>query len=115
MTDDAARQERVLRQRNKFINNLASKNGDIPRSSNSPEKVQDPRTIYRGGEGWRQGSREKRPAPQPPTQRIRRSSVEVLETSESESPRPEKVGFVKVSNKQSPQSLSNLTFDISYL
>ena len=93
LTDDAARQERVLRQRNKFINNFASKNGEILRRADSPEKVQELRTVYRGGEGRRQGSREKRPAPQPPTQRIRRSSVEVLETSESESPRIEKVGL----------------------
>ena len=35
----------------------------------------------------------RRPAPQPPTQKTRRSSVDVLETShsESESPRPEQV------------------------
>ena len=36
----------------------------------------------------------RRQAPQPPTHKVRRSSVDVLETShsESESPRPEQVG-----------------------
>ena len=87
----------MLRQRNKFINNLASKTGGptAPRTTSGdrdpskvPQRVTDSR---RGGPVGRE--REKRPAPQPPTQRVRRSSVEVLETSmsESESPRQDKV------------------------
>ena len=37
----------------------------------------------------------RRPAPQPPSHKVRRSSVDVLETShsESESPRPEQVSL----------------------
>lgn len=132
LTDDTARQERVLRQRNLFINNLASRTGDAVRRTGdtvrriagggdtlrrpaagepvrrpaaggetlvrtgSGDRELEARKVHRGGEGRRQTGgreREKRPAPQPPTQRVRRSSVEVLETSESESPRQEKVGY----------------------
>ena len=44
----------------------------------------------RVGSKERQERPVRRPAPQPPTQKVRRSSVDVLETShsESESPRP---------------------------
>jgi len=95
LTDDVAKAERVLRQRNNFINNLAAKNGENARRAGSNDR-EDPRRVFRGGEVRRVAGgsreREKRPAPQPPTQRIRRSSVDVLETSlsESESPRQEK-------------------------
>lgn len=98
LTDDQARQERVIRQRNKFLNNMTNKNGDqatLNRRVVSSDRESDGRKIY--GElnnGRRNGSNERplrRPAPQPPTQKVRRSSVDVLETShsESESPRPD--------------------------
>ena len=99
LTDDVSKAERVLRQRNNFINNLAAKNGENARRANSNDR-EEPRRIFRpnnDGSGRRTAGnsreREKRPAPQPPTQRIRRSSVDILETSvsESESPRQEKV------------------------
>lgn len=104
LTDDlSGRQERVQRHRAQFINNLNTKTagGDLSRQSSRAADI-DPRRMARGGEGRRQGGvsggsreREKRPAPQPPTQRIRRSSVDVLETSvsESDSPRQGKVRF----------------------
>ena len=52
--------------------------------------------IYGELNGRRVASKERpmrRPAPQPPGHKVRRSSVDVLETShsESESPRPEQV------------------------
>lgn len=98
LTDDQARQERVIRQRNKFLNNMMNKNGDqatLNRRVVSSDRESDGKKIY--GElnnGRRNGSNERpmrRPAPQPPTQKVRRSSVDVLETShsESESPRPD--------------------------
>merc|ERR1719430_2558481 len=98
LTDDQARQERVIRQRNKFLNNMINKNGEqstLNRRVVSSDRESDGRKIY--GElnnGRRNGSNERplrRPAPQPPTQKVRRSSVDVLETShsESESPRPD--------------------------
>ena len=54
------------------------------------------RNVIYGELNNRRGSKERpvrRPAPQPPTQKVRRSSVDVLETShsESESPRPDQV------------------------
>jgi hypothetical protein len=123
LTDDQARQERVLRQRNRFLNStlmmgkIGNSGGESSpsgrrRQANSSQQVIEhsgvvgsqqtlgrpagPRIASAGvlGEVRRQHSREpKRPAPQPPTQRVRRSSVDVLETSlsESESPRQEKV------------------------
>ena len=101
LTDDISRQERVMRHRNQFINNLNTKNntGELSRQSSRAADV-DPRRMARGGGSSSVGrsqtgsrEREKRLAPQPPTQRIRRSSVDVLETSvsESESPRQGKV------------------------
>jgi len=98
LTDDQARQERVVRQRNKFLNNMMNKNGDqstLSRRVVSSDRESEGRKIY--GElnnSKRNGSNERpirRPAPQPPTQKVRRSSVDVLETShsESESPRPD--------------------------
>merc|ERR1719228_1457122 len=98
LTDDQARQERVIRQRNKFLNNMINKNSEqstLNRRVVSSDRESDGRKIY--GElnnGRRNGSNERplrRPAPQPPTQKVRRSSVDVLETShsESESPRPD--------------------------
>ena len=100
LTDDQARQERVIRQRNKFLNNMMNKNGEqstLNRRVVSSDRESDGKKIY--GElnnGRRNGSNERplrRPAPQPPTQKVRRSSVDVLETShsESESPRPDQV------------------------
>ena len=127
LTDDQARQERVLRQRSRFLNSTLMMgkltgsggesspagrrrpadvghpvSGSLERGGGGPVAGQTlgrqagPRGVSAGGivEGRRQHSREgKRPAPQPPTQRVRRSSVDVLETSmsESESPRQEKV------------------------
>ena len=126
LTDDQARQERVLRQRSRFLNStlmmgkltgggeqspagrrrLAGGHQPVSNSLDRGVPAMEmsgagrhgaPRATSSGGgvvEGRRQHSREgKRPAPQPPTQRVRRSSVDMLETSmsESESPRQEKV------------------------
>ena len=114
LTDDQARAERVQRQRNKFLNNMMNKGeqqqgqgqATLSRrvaSSDRESAEAGGRRVIRANNGeklnnQRNGSHERpaavrRPAPQPPmppTQRVRRSSVEVLETnSESESPRPE--------------------------
>ncbi len=124
LTDDQARQERVLRQRSRFLNStlmmgkltgggeqspagrrrLAGGHQPVSNSLDRGVPAMEmsgrpgaPRATSSGGgvvEGRRQHSREgKRPAPQPPTQRVQRSSVDMLETSmsESESPRQEKV------------------------
>ena len=111
LTDDQARAERVQRQRNKFLNNMMNKGEQSAGQATLNRRVAsgDRETgarVPRAGEklnNVRPGSHERtlrRPAPQPPmppTQRVRRSSVEVLETShsESESPRPEQVGRMK--------------------
>ena len=108
LTDDQARAERVQRQRNKFLNNIINKGDQTTlsrRVASSDKEPGEARRVVRAANGevlnnHRNGSHERparRPAPQPPTvptQRVRRSSVEVLETShsESESPRPEQVG-----------------------
>merc|ERR1719309_1190252 len=60
----------------------------------SSDREADGKKIYNELNNRRNGSNERplrRPAPQPPTQKVRRSSVDVLETShsESESPRPD--------------------------
>merc|ERR1719430_3126775 len=111
LTDDQARAERVQRQRNKFLNNMMNKGDQQSQgqttlnrrvASGDRESAETGgRRVIRANNGeklnnQRNGSHERpvrRPAPQPPmppTQRVRRSSVEVLETnSESESPRPE--------------------------
>ena len=124
MTDDQARQDRVIRQRNKFLNNIIPRNGpgqaqDSHHSNNGTlnrRVVSGDRerliftksklnkihfnnfrnNIYGELNNRRVGSHERpvrRQAPQPPTQKVRRSSVDVLETShsESESPRPDQV------------------------
>eukprot|EP00091_Calanus_sinicus_P024935 TRINITY_DN9243_c0_g1_i1.p1 TRINITY_DN9243_c0_g1~~TRINITY_DN9243_c0_g1_i1.p1 ORF type:complete len:775 (+),score=136.58 TRINITY_DN9243_c0_g1_i1:1772-4096(+) len=49
LTDDQARQERVIRQRNKFLNNMMNKNGDqatLNRRVVSSERESDGRKIY---------------------------------------------------------------------
>ena len=110
LTDDQARAERVQRQRNKFLNNMMNKGDQQSQgqttlnrrvASGDRESAEAGKRVIRTNNGeklnnQRNGSHERpvrRPAPQPPmppTQRVRRSSVEVLETnSESESPRPE--------------------------
>jgi len=97
LTDDQARQDRVIRQRNKFLNNMMNKNGEqttMNRRVVSSDREADGKKIYGELNNRRNGSNERplrRPAPQPPTQKVRRSSVDVLETShsESESPRPD--------------------------
>lgn len=99
MTDDQGRQERVNRHRNKILNNVANnKNAEHTQTMNRrvisnervvekivPIKNFDPSTSKRGGSHDRQ---PRRPAPQPPNQNVRRSSVDMLETSHSESESP---------------------------
>jgi len=101
MTDDQGRQERPGWQKNKFLNNVRNKNNDQSQTLNRrvvsnergvekiiPIKNFESSTARRTGSYDRQ---PRRPAPQPPSQHVRRSSVDVLETShsESESPRPD--------------------------
>jgi len=100
--------DRVLRPRGRFINNnlnTAGRNtnnngGDLIRNKLDTGRrvVQQERRGHSagGGHGGGSGSRErevKRPAPQPPSQRLRRSSADVVQEtsmSESESPRQDK-------------------------
>lgn len=111
LTDDQARADRVQRQRSKFLNNMMTKGeqgggqgqGTLNRriASNDRESSEARRVIraangevlnnHRNGSHERPVRRQAPPPPIAPTQRVRRSSVEVLETShsESESPRPE--------------------------
>jgi len=100
-TDDHAKQERVNRQRNQFLNNIINSKGSeqsqtLNRRINSSEREADTKKNHNksGDPGKRNGSHDRqprRPAPQPPAEKVRRSSVDVLETShsESESPRPD--------------------------
>jgi len=118
MTDDQARVERVQRQRSKFLNNMMSKGEQSTQGQNRRVVSSDrdppgePKKILRTAKGeplnnHRNGSYERpvrRPAPQPPTvptQRVRRSSVDVLETShsESESPRPDQAKLAAESGR----------------
>jgi len=111
LTDDQARADRVQRQRSKFLNNMMTKGEQNGQGQGTLNRKGVASNDYESGEAkrgvraakaellnnHRNGSNERpvrRPAPQPPTvptQRVRRSSVEVLDTShsESESPRPE--------------------------
>ena len=124
LTDDQARAERVQRQRNKFLNNMMNKGEQgqgqttLGRRVGSTDRENgEAKRVIRAANGeklnnQRNGSSERngptrRPAPQPPmppTQRVRRSSVEVLETShsESESPRPEQVSNGRKANLNRP-------------
>jgi len=99
MTDDQGRQERINRHRNKFLNNIiGNKNAEQSQTMNRrvvsnergiekvvPIKNAESSTKKRNGS---HDGQPRRPAPQPPVQNIRRSSVDVLETSHSESESP---------------------------
>lgn len=104
VTDDPARQERANRHRNKFLNNIVSKSVDPNQAGNrrvvSGERGTELKKNVKNNElnnARRNGSNDRqprRPAPQPPTQKVRRSSVDVLTShSESESPRPDQAAL----------------------
>ena len=103
LTDDVSRQERVVRQRNKFLSNLLpGRRVSVDREPGlvGRKAVAGQETLQRPQS--RSGERVvRRPAPQPPAQ-LRRGSVEVGETShsETESPRPAEVGPVLSNSNQ---------------
>ena len=103
LTDDVGRQERVVRQRNKFLSNLLpGRRVSVDREPGlvGRKAVAGQETLQRPQS--RSGERVvRRPAPQPPAQ-LRRGSVEVGETShsETESPRPAEVGPVLSNSNQ---------------
>lgn len=92
LTDDQMKQDRVNRQRNKFLNNIISRQGDqqVKRVMSSDREKEAGKTA-RNGElnNRRTTSHEPKPrrqAPQPPPlQKVRRSSVDVLDSSHSAS------------------------------
>jgi len=99
LTDDQARQDRVNRQRNKFLNNMISKQGEsgkpqVRRVISSDREIETGKITRNGELNYRRTtSHEPRPprrqAPQPPPlQQVRQSSVDVAESSHSESEAP---------------------------